>query len=373
MFPKNYEKELRTAVTSCCSNSLLPYGECVDIHEIRKCDTQGRASVTYSFFSTFSLGESKQQKELLLKVYKEGNKENGRKEFALLKFLKDKNLPVPTPYCFKENDPATGKSFIIMERVAGKHPSFPFPDDESTKHFVKEMAKCLALIHNVELDHIENSDFLCRQYENKQKKLLDIRSFICNRNIPLLGFCPPPQRRFILAVKRLGHIEPKKVSPKLIHLDYEPNHVLVLNGRCIVVDWGEASIGDPAYDVAWTYHKLRLGRENAKIDLGKYFVKCYEKYSGQKLVNLQFFKDMVAIEMAKWSGLSPFHDNRFKNYRKLLALFFGDVVGEITRSIYVRRLRRFMAGHHTRVWSNINYIQSYALQYLEKDRYETME
>jgi len=168
-------------------------------------------------------------------------------------------------------------------------------------------------------------------------------------------------------------MEPKKVSPTLVHLDYEPKHILVLDGRCIVVDWGEASVGDPAYDVAWTYHKLRLGREKAKTDLGEYFVKCYERYSGQELVNLQFFKDAVAIEMANWCGLSPFFATRFKNYRKLFSLFFGDFVGAVTRSMYVQRLRRVMAGHHTRIWSNIDYIQSYALRYLERDRYETLE
>ena len=367
------QNQLFAILNSCCTKDILPYASCIDIHGIRKLDGQGRSSVMYSFYATFSSGDSEQQDKFILRLYKEGHQEKGRKEFALVNVLKEKNIPVPTAYWFEENNAALGKSFMIMEQIAAKDATFYLNDEESAKYIVKKMAKCLAMIHNVELYHIENSDVLGRQCEHRQKWLLEISSFINKRCPRFLGFCPSSQRRFIEAVKRLGHMEPKKVPLRLVHLDYEPNHVLVLNGRCVVVDWGEASVGDPAYDVAWTYHKLRLGREKAKIDLGEYFVNCYEKYCGQKLVNLQFFKDMVAIEMAKWCGLSPFHDNRFTNYRKLLALFFGDVVGEITRSMYVRRLRRLMAGHHTSIWTNINYIQSYALQYLENDRYKTME
>lgn len=367
------ETNLMAKIASCCTKFLPPDTACIDVQGIRKLAEQGRASMMYSFFGTFSSQGSKQRKEFILRLYKDGNQEKGRKEFSLLTVLKDQNLPVPTAYCFEEDRVVLGHSFMIMERIMAKDASFYLNDEETAKSIVEKMAESLSMIHNVGLDHINNSEALWRQYELKQKLLLEVRSFINKRCTRFLGFCPPPQRRFITAVKRLGYIEPKKVSPTLVHLDYEPNHVLVLDGRCIVVDWGEASVGDPAYDVAWTYHKLRLGREKAKIDLGEYFVKCYEKYSGQKLVNLQFFKDAVAIEMAKWCGLSPFHATRFKNYRKLVSLFFGDIVGEVKRIMYVKRLRRVMAGHHTRVWSNINYIQNYTLRCLESDRYETTE
>ena len=353
----------------------MPYNATdVSVHGIRRLDKQGRTSLMYSFFGTFTSEGCKQTKEFILRIYKEENDtEKGHKEFAILNALKEQNLPIPTAYCFEENCEVLGKPFMIMERIVAKDASKYFKDEKNAQVIVKKMAKGLVKIHEVDPNCIENSNVLRQQYELKQQKLLEIRFFI-NKLCPrFLGFSPPHQRRFILAVKQLRCIEPKKVCPTLLHLDHEPNHILVLNGRCIVVDWGEASIGDPAYDVGWTYHKLRLERENAKVDLGEYFVKCYEKYSGQKLVNLQFFKDNVAIEMAKWSGLSPFRTSRFRNYVKLLALFFGDIVGEVTRALYVYRKQRFMAGHHTSVWTNIGYIQSYALRYLEKDRYETKD
>ena len=327
----------------------------------------------HSFLGTFTLGGCKQSKEFILRVFREENVEIGRKEFAILKTLKEQNLPVPTAYCFEENDGVLEKPFMIMERTVAKTASDYLTDEKNAKVIVKKMAECLVDIHKVNPSYIENSNALRRQYELKQKSLSDMRFFINKYCTNFLGISFLNQRRFIAAVKRLGFTKPQKVCPTLLHLDYEPDHVFILNGRCIVVDWGEASVGDAAYDVAWTYHKLRLGRENTKVDLGEYFVQCYEKHVGQKLVNLQFFKDTVAIEMAMWCGLSPFRGSSFRNYIKLLTLFFGDAIGEIKRALYVYRKQKFMAGHHNTVWTNIGYIQSYAFRYLEKDRYKTKD
>lgn len=346
----------------------------VSVHGIRRLDKQGRTSLMYSFFGTFASEGYKQTKEFILRVYKEENDaEKGRKEFAILNALKEQNLPVPTAYCFEEHCEVLGKPFMIMERIMAKDASNYLNDEKNSKIIVKKMAKSLVNIHKVDPKHVENSNVLRQQYELKQQELLEARFFINKRSPRFLGFSPPHQRRFIAAVKKLTCIVPKKVYSTLLHLDYEPNHILVLNGRCIVVDWGEASIGDPAYDVGWTYHKLRLERENAKVDLGEYFVKCYEKYGGQKLVNLQFFKDNVAIEMAKWSGLLPFYGRRSRNYARLLSIFFGDFIGEFMRALHVYRKKKIMAGHHTSVWTNIGYIQSYALRYLERDKYKTKD
>jgi hypothetical protein len=156
----------------------------------------------------------------------------------------------------------------------------------------------------------------------------------------------------------------------LLHGDFEPDHILVATGRVVVVDWGEACIGDPAYDVGWTYHKLTLERAYAKMNLGKLFVEKYEEFNPGRLVNLQFYKDIVAIEIAMTFGLSPFGEKRSKNWRNLAALIFGDLgIGQIVKVIFRRNMRRRMASHHTSVWSDVSYIQNYALKYLERDTY----
>jgi len=130
-----------------------------------------------------------------------------------------------------------------------------------------------------------------------------------------------------------------------LHLDYGPDHVLVSNDQAVVIDWGEASVGDSA--------------------LGEYFVDCYQKVAGRRLPNLEYFKQAVALKMVYWCGLRPFHGSTLRNYARLFLMYFGDVLGEVKRSRYVKEMRGFMKGHHTSVWCDIEYILNYALDYLE--------
>ena len=78
------QNQLFAILNSCCTKDILPYASCIDIHGIRKLDGQGRSSVMYSFYATFSSGDSEQQDKFILRLYKEGHQEKGRKEFALL-------------------------------------------------------------------------------------------------------------------------------------------------------------------------------------------------------------------------------------------------------------------------------------------------
>jgi aminoglycoside phosphotransferase (APT) family kinase protein len=368
----NASVQLKSTLSQCLTNSAN-IAEDIDVHGICKLGKQGRATYMYSFYGTFSSEFDKIQKEYILRVFRGESVEKARKEFAILNALKEQELPVPIVYCFEENCELFGKPIMIMEKVNGDDASKYMNNEDAAKHIVKIMAKCLVDIHSANPWLIKTSDIMQEQYERKQKELLGIRFFIDKRCPSFFGFSPPIQRRFISAVKQLEYEEPKKVCPALLHLDYEPNHFLVSNGDCIVVDWGEANIGDPAYDVAWTYHKLRLERENAKVDLGEYFVKCYEEYSDKELANLCYFKDTVAIEMVKFCGLSPFRAKKYRDYVKFISILFGDIFGEVTRALHVQKLRKVMDGHHTPVWTNIHYIQSYALRYLERDRYKTVD
>jgi len=361
-----------TRLSKIFENVLPPNATVVSIHDIHKLKKQGASSIMYSFFLTYVSEGVEQRKEFILRIYREGFEKLGFKEFAVLKVLNEHDLPVPAVYYFEADERIIGKSFIIMEKIVGKSASYYLNDGEKGQIIVDKMAKNLVRIHKLDPNCVQNSNVLREQYEHRQRGLLKIRFFI-KRYMSFLGFCSPRQRRFIVAVKRLEEVKPKKIHHTILHMDYEPDHVLVSNGRYIVVDWGEVSIGDPAFDVAWTYHKLRLGREMDKMDLGEHFVRRYEKYMGQRLVNLQFCKDMVALELASWSGLSPFHANagKFRNYIKLVDLTFGNIFGRILGTKEMHRLQRLMTAHHNSIWSNIEYIQSYATKYLEKGRYNT--
>jgi aminoglycoside phosphotransferase (APT) family kinase protein len=342
----------------------------VRLHNLYRLNEQGATSVMYSLNLTYGPEHLRQRKDLILRLYREGAEKNGPKELSLLKTLKENGIPVPTAYYFEADSNILGKPFLVMEKIIGKSAQQYLTDDVNSQIIIDKMAENLVRLHRLDPNCLQNSKALQQLYELRQKRLLKIRFFIKKRCMNFLGFCPPRERRFLAAVKRLEEVKPRKSRSAILHMDYEPDHVLVSDGQFNIVDWGDASIGDPAFEVAWTYHKLRLGREVAKVDLGEYFVKSYEKYIAQKLGNLQFYKDMVAIELALFFNLSPFKARaNLWNYAKLVDLFFGDIVGKLLGVRSMRSLKDRMKYHHWKIWSNIEYIQNYAIRYLERGRY----
>jgi aminoglycoside phosphotransferase (APT) family kinase protein len=256
---------------------------------------------------------------------------------------------------------------MIMEKIAAKNASHFLNDEISAQVIIDQMAESLVMVHKLDPKCIQNSKVLQEQQELGQQQLLKVMFFIKKG---FFVFSRPRQRRFIAAVKRLEEVKPKKFCPAILHGDYHPFHFLVSKGRPVIVDWGMASVGDPAIDVGWTYHILRTEYEMVKVDLGEYFVKCYEKHRGQRLDNLQFGKDIAVFNLASWYGMLPFNSSTFGIFLSFVDHTFGNVYGKLRGSIQVQRARALMvARNQPRIWSNIKYIQSYVTQYLERGRY----
>jgi len=355
-------------LAKCLKNFLLPNAKDVSVHDIHKLKEQGLTSVMYSFFLTYVSHGLKRRKDFALKIYKEGFEEHEPTEFSVLKTLKEHNLRVPTVYSFQADNGIMEKPFIIMEKIEGKSATHYLNDEIKGQIIVDEMAKILSEIHKLDPHGIPAYKFLREQYELERQVLMEMKFFIKNCCMNFLGFSPLRQRRFIAAVKQLEEEKQEKFHDAILHMDYEPNHVLISNGRFIIVDWGNAIIGDPAFDVGWAYHLLRLGRETFEADLGEYFVKSYEKYMGQRIVNLQFWKDMGALKLASYSGLSPFKNSKFLNYGELIDLNFGYVYGKFREAIYLHRMQRIMSNNHNAILSNFDYLQNYVIEYLERGR-----
>jgi thiamine kinase-like enzyme len=252
-----------------------------------------------------------------------------------------------------------------MEKINGKSLDTYLQSDVNTYKLVDKMAEKLAELHQINPKALSNFNSLHEQYKFRQNKLLNLEHFI-NKFGQVPFFYMPSQRQFVSVVKKLGKVNLKSYPLALLHLDYEPNHVILSGDELVLVDWGEALVGDPSFDVAWAYHKLRIGRDFSKVDLGEHFVKCYEKHSGHSPVNLDVYKMLVPLEMAVWAGLSPFTGKVPSDYYRLLDLTCGNIFGIFSGKVYRKRLSERMATHHTKIWSNINYIQNYAIHYLEK-------
>jgi aminoglycoside phosphotransferase (APT) family kinase protein len=348
--------------------SLPPTATHLNVNYTCILKAQGRTSTVYSFTLTYLSNGLKQRKDFVLKVYNKESASHARKEFAMLKTLKKNGIAVPDAYYLKENDEILGKNFLIMERIAAEPVSQNLEDEGKAQFIVDKMAKLLRSVHNLDPSCIENFKLLHEQYKTELRGLLEVMFFIKKTYRSYFSFSSPLQKRFAAAVYRLRAITPEKYRSAILHGDYKPDHILASNKELAIVDWGIASVGDPSYDIAYSYHRLRIGRETDKIDLGERFVKAYENCVGQKLINLQFCKDIVAIWLAMIYGLSPFKIDKLWNIGKLVDLTFGSPLGRLMWAIYLPKQRRIVSTQDYQEKQDC--IHKYVIQYLEKGRYD---
>jgi aminoglycoside phosphotransferase (APT) family kinase protein len=332
-----------------------------NIHPLEK---QGLSSDMYSFQLVNDSASAKKEKEYILRVYKKGFEDKGPKEFELLSALKKQNISVPRVYCLNANNGPEEKFFMIMDREKGKTADEFLRDEISVPFIVDKLAEVLCGIHRVEPSTFRDSNILRSQYEFQQQQLTMIR-FLIQKSEGFFRFCSPLQKKFIFSLKWSENLRPKGYRSAILHGEYIPGHVLVSNRQFTVVDWGEALVGDPAYDVAWMYHSLNSGFKTNKVDLGEFFVQCYEKHYGQKLNNLEYCKDMVALKLSIWLGLLPFSKPTwFKYYIRMADLTFGNVFGRLSQALYIHQLKNRLRNYHIDE-QNIDQGQKYLVQYFE--------
>lgn len=350
------EKTLRDA------SFLGPYDV---IENVQLLDKQGISCEMYSL--TIRFNNFNEKKDYILRIYKPENVENAIKEFKLLKTLKKVKVPVPAAYYFEENNPVLNITFMIMEKIEGKQVAHFLNDEIRAKELVDMLAEALVDVHRVDVVSFSFLNQSTLAYETKQREMFTKLFFIKKSWNLFFAFSSVNIKRFVKATKKLETIKPKKSNQVLLHMDYDHENVLFSNSNCVIVDWTEASIGDPAYDVAWAYHMLTIdGLGNKK--LGEFFVQCYEKRSGQKLENLTFYKDFIALKMASYYGLNPFGKGSPSwIFINLVDNLFGNMVGKIAKFLHLRKLKtiRTVKNKPKSVWDDIRYVQEYFLQYFE--------
>jgi aminoglycoside phosphotransferase (APT) family kinase protein len=281
----------------------------VNVRNLCPLKIQGADSRMYSFHITYFLEGKKHQTALLLRSYSASARvaaEIGRKEFAVLKALKEQKISVPTAYLLETRKEILGKTIMIIEQIVGKSASNFFHDETAALLTVDKLAKSLAMVHKLDPSCISYPGLLREQQSFAQGQLAFARHFIkhkCHTSFP-----PNRGTRYLEALERLKKMPiSQRFCPTLLHMDFTPDHVLMAKKGPVIIDWADATVGDPAYEVARTYHILMwVGRSQIDhkiiekptivgVDLREHFVRCYEKYTGHKLANLEFYKNFTAL------------------------------------------------------------------------------
>lgn len=282
-----------------------------DLYPMR---VQGQCNKMYTFSVTYRLDNSLFEKDFVLRICRYRNEERMIKEYRALKSLKAQGIPVPTPVALELDRNIIGSSFLIMEKINGASVSNFFGDKEKTLAIVDMLAQLLVSLHKVDpqvLFQTGSSRTLLGQAKMFRETMLSELKKRVNIGY-ITSFSPFVRRKYLKAVMKLEGSEIHGSPLTLVHGDFGPDHVHLSENGPIITDWEGIRWGDPAYDVGWAFHVLKLEgsimidhrfvkaskEKTFDFDIGEEFVRCYRKHNGAVPVNLEFYKNLCALKLA---------------------------------------------------------------------------
>ena len=246
---------------------------------------------------------------LIIKRYEECGGDlaaKARREFTALTWLQRNGVPAPRPIYVDEAGAFLGAPLLVSTFVEGAQVWQPTDAGIDAHHWIQQMATMLARIHRTTCDPAARA-FLRNGAATDLWVLGD-------------GLLPEPlsQHRLGVAVwqtigERLPDLEP--VEPSLVHIDYWRGNLLWQEGHiAAVIDWEEASLGDPAEDVAYCRMDLWASVSERLADE---FLRCYEQEIGRPIPNLGFW-ELVAAARPLWRPagwfVTPGEQERFQQF-----------------------------------------------------------
>lgn len=167
-------------------------------------------------------------------------------EFALLKTLTERGIPVPQPLWIEPGDNALGGAFFATRRAAGSNVGDVFGGTDVAVETCMDVATLYARLHVIDAPDValpvsarvtqdDVAAMIQWQTATLAKKGITIEPVLeavlewCHRNIP-----------------------PQPAKPSVIHGDAAFSNLLVLDGRVTtILDWEAAHLGDAAEELAY--------------------------------------------------------------------------------------------------------------------------
>ena len=237
----------------------------------------------------FDLVSDSKSTPLILRIYRPAFSDSAMREFRVLQNLHAEGIGVPRPYLCNENSDATGRAYIIMERIEGPLLSDELYASQSKPRFnqlLKSFAGNLVAIHSLDwtkaftfLDRYDITEnphlFFTYELAGPKKKLADHRVDALS---PVIDWMEANQT--------------KLREPCLLHADYHAMNILVRNeNELVTIDWGNAKLGDFRYDLGFAIMVLN----STGFDLKEKMVSLYELISGKKVKNIEYFMVLSSL------------------------------------------------------------------------------
>jgi len=226
---------------------------------------------------------------LILRIYRPIFSGSAMKEFSVLQKLHAEGIGVPKPYIYVEKSDATGRAYMVMERIEGPLLSDELAASQSTPRFdqlIESFVRNLVGIHS--LDWTKTFTFLDR-YDIRENphlfltyELAGPKKIIAEHQVDTLS----P----IIEWMEANSVELKE--PCLLHADYHAMNNLVRNeSEMVTIDWANAKLGDFRHDLGFAV----LALNSMRLGLGDKLVSPYESISGKKVENLEYFMVLSSL------------------------------------------------------------------------------
>jgi len=133
------------------------------------------------------------------------------------------------------------------------------------------------------------------------KKFVELQLEVLGNTVPLLGRIKDKFRRKLtdtslidenIKYELLQRLEGMKNHTKLCHGDFNPSNVIVQpDGKCYIIDWSHATLGNASADAARTFLLFSMQKEDG---LANKYLELFCKESGIEKSNVQRWIPIVA-------------------------------------------------------------------------------
>lgn len=308
---KKLENYLRLLAHYGNSSLLSKDASDIQVLNIKKL-SGGMANNVYSFFLKFKEEESEQGLNLVLKGYNENVRlwfkiyhpdEEVRpyvREYDTLKALALVGFPVPQVYLCESDSFFLGYPFLIIQQEAIV---------QKSTNKLNSFATTLANLHNLNVNNLGIKSLRLPKDDSEfaKERLFCLKQFLREtRHYKFL------KKDFDFAISWLESNAVYNNCSKycLIHGEYHPGHTLLTNiNRLSVIDWESVTIGDPAFDVGYAYHMVKLMDNDKESKIGEKIAETFvseyaKKFQGDLDQRLEFYKIVallgVAIAVSSW-------------------------------------------------------------------------
>ncbi len=245
---------------------------------------KGIVHYMYSFRLEYVEGAETHSKDLILRMREHKYRDDLRKEFRALQTLHPTSIPVPEVFDMGED--MLGFCFMTMEKAQGRTmvEALEGMGEAEQAEMWKRLIELLADMHKLDWESA-GFGFLdppVGEYGYANGWLAIFKEYF--EQVQLYDMTPIPNW--------LEENKPPSDRYVPLHGDYQPDNVIVHNGRiAAVVDWNDIHIGDAAYDACWCplcFRALDPSGEWSGI-FGEMFLKHYRTMTGEELKNLDFY------------------------------------------------------------------------------------